>query len=145
MPKFNPPASLNFQRPNRPGWKTRFKRYRIATKLQNEEGDVQVSALIYSMGIGVETIFKSFHFEEEKQKDDFNTVLQKYDDCFIPNRNIIFERSVFHQRKQHDKVSVEEFIRVLYELSEHCEFMDRDVQMKDKLVIGLLDKEVCGS
>ena len=144
MPKFNPSGSLNFQRPNWPEWKARFERYRIATKLQNKEGDVQVSTLIYSMGIGAENIFKSFHFEGEERKDDFNTVLQKYEDCFIPKRNIIFERSVFHQRKQHDNECVEEFIRVIYELSENCEFMDRDnVQIRDKLVIRLLDKDVC--
>ena len=29
----------------------------------------------------------------------------------------------------HDNESMEEFITVLYELSEHCEFMDRDVHV----------------
>ena len=82
------------------------------------------------MGIEAEKIFKSFHFEGEEQKNDFKLVLQKYEDYIIPKRNIIFELSVFHQRKQHDNESVEEFIRLLYELSEHCKFMDRDVQIK---------------
>ena len=94
------------------------------------------------MGIKAEKIFKSVHFEGEEQKEDFNTVLQNYEDYFITKRNTIFERSVFPQRKQHDNELLKEFIPVLYELSEYCEFMDIDVQVRDKLVLGLLDKEV---
>ena len=49
-------------------------------------------------------------------------------------RTVIFKRSVFQQGKQHDNERGEEFIRVLYELSDHCEFMDRDTQIRDKVV-----------
>ena len=41
MPKYNPPESLNFQRPIWPEWKARFERYLIASKLQKDEEGVQ--------------------------------------------------------------------------------------------------------
>ena len=69
--------------------------------------------------------------------------MQKFEDYFIPKRNIIWERSKFHKRDQEEHESVEEFIRVLYKLTEHCEFQDRDTQIRDRLVIGLKDKTVC--
>ena len=64
---------------------------------------------------------------------------------FIPKRNIIYERAIFHQRCQREGESVEAYVRSLYELSEHCEFdkkMDREDHIRDKLVIGLYDKEL---
>jgi hypothetical protein len=39
--KFNPPEPFQFDRPNDwPDWKQRFKRYRIASKLTEESGEV---------------------------------------------------------------------------------------------------------
>lgn len=80
MPKFNPPEGINFQKPNWLEWKARFQRYRTATKLAHERGEIQVSTLVYTMGIEAEKIFKSFVFEEEAQKNDYELMLQKYDD-----------------------------------------------------------------
>ena len=95
------------------------------------------------MGNDAENIFASFTFQEEAHKQDYEIVLQKFKEYFVPKRNIIWERSKFHQRSQKDGESVEEFIRALYTLSEFCEFPDRDTQIRDRLVIGLKDKEVC--
>ena len=38
--------------------------------------------------------------------------------------------------------SVEEFICSLYDLAKHCNFTDKDKQIRDRIVIGLQDKEV---
>lgn len=80
-----------------PEWKQRFMRYRTATKLSLEDGDVQVSALIYSMGKEAENMFKSFTFGNE---DD--GVIEMFDKHFIPWRNIIYEHARFHQWCQKD-------------------------------------------
>ena len=71
MAKFTPPASFAFDKPSEwPEWKQRFQRYRIATKLDKEEGNVQVSCLIYAMGSEAENIYKSFLFAGEEVDDD---------------------------------------------------------------------------
>lgn len=143
MPKLNPPEAIDFQHPKWNEWKTRFNRYRVASKLSQDEGEIQVATLIYTMGREAEDIFASFTFENEEQTNEYQVVLQKFEDYFIPKRNIIWERSKFHKRDQEEHESVEEFIRVLYKLTEHCEFQDRDTQIRDRLVIGLKDKTVC--
>ena len=38
--------------------------------------------------------------------------------------------------------SVEEYIRHLYELSDHADFADRESTIHDRLVLGLLDQEL---
>ena len=48
MPKFNPPEAMPFDAPSQwPEWR---ERYRIATRLHKDDGDIQVSSLIYAMG-----------------------------------------------------------------------------------------------
>ena len=70
-------------------------------------------------------------------------MLEKFNNHFIPKTNIIHEWAKFHQCKQNNVESVETFIRSLYDLSEKCDFKTtRDNQIRDNLVIGLLDKEL---
>ena len=143
MAKFNPPDSFAFDRPNEWGdWKQRFQRYRLATKLNKEDGEVQVSSLIYAMGPEAENIFKSFTLSEDDQKK-FDVVLGKYDGYFYPKRNVIHERACFHLRVQRPGEKVEMFIRALYDLSEHCDFgAIKDEHIRDRIVVGILDKDL---
>lgn len=69
MAKFAPPTNFTFDRPQEwAAWRQRFTRYRIASKLTEEDGEVQVSTLTYAMGPEAENIFSSFTFERDEQK-----------------------------------------------------------------------------
>ncbi|KAK0146758.1 hypothetical protein N1851_013875 [Merluccius polli] len=144
MAKFNPPTNFSFDKPAEwPDWKQRFVRFRSATKLNKEDGAVQVSSLIYAMGSESENIFRSFTFTDEGQQDNFDVVLAKFDEYFVPRRNVIHERARFHQRIQRPGEKAETFIRALYELSEHCDFgASREENIRDRIVVGILDKDV---
>ncbi|KAI2647390.1 Transposon Tf2-8 polyprotein [Labeo rohita] len=144
MSKFNPPESFNFDRPSEwPTWRQRFARFRTATKLSKEDKEVQISTLIYAMGIEAENIFKSFTFTAEESDDDYDTVLGKFDEYFMPKKNVIHERACFHQRAQRPGEKAECYIRALYELSENCEFgANRNEHIRDRLVVGIRDKEL---
>lgn len=123
MAKFNPPANFPFDKlPEWPDWRQRFERYRIATKLNKDEGTVQVSCFIYAMGTEAENISRSFTFIDATQRDDIKIVLEKFDDYFLPWSNVIHERAFFHQRVQWPGAKAESFICALYELSEHCDW-----------------------
>ena len=144
MPRFQPPDTFDFSRPSEwPEWRQRFTRFRTASKLTDDSGPVQVSTLIYAMGADAEHIFTSFVFPEETDKDQYDIVLTKFNDYFVPRRNIIHERAVFYQRVQRQGESVESFIHHLYELAETCDFADtKSEHIRDRIVIGILDKDL---
>lgn len=144
MPKFHTPEAFDFTQPSTwPMWKQRFARFRIATKLDKEDQDVQVNSLLYAMGKDAEPVFSTFTFTEQQEANYFDTVMAEFDEHFVPKRNVIHERACFHRRSQQSGESVEAFVRNLYELAEHCEFRaSKDEQIRDRLVIGIADGEV---
>ena len=60
---------------------------------------------------------------------------------FRPERNVIHERAMFHERSQHSGESAESYIRSLYEMVEYCDFgTAKGDCIRDRLVVGVLDK-----
>ena len=142
MPSFKPPQQFNFQEPQSwPEWRSQFRRFWTASELTDKSGEVQVSSLIYSMGPEAENIFTQFGLVDT-DANDFHAVIGRFNAYFEPKRNIIHERAKFHKRNQKEGESVEEYIRHLYELSEHADFADRESTIRDRLVLGLLDQEL---
>ena len=142
--KFQPPDSLDFSSPNTwPQWKKRFERYSIVSKLNKDENEVQVSTLLYCMGPESEQVYSNFKFTNEDDRNNFKKVMEKFDQHFIPQRNVIFERARFNQRCQEENESIEAYVRALFEFAEHCDFENRKEDfIRDRLVIGLRDKEL---
>lgn len=149
MAKFGPPEPFDFSRLTEwLVWRQRFSRFRIASKLDNESGEVQVNSFLYAMGKDAEPIYSSFVFPAATEANphpefDFKTVVEKFDEHFVPRRNVIHDRACFHKRNQKADEPVEAFVRSLYELAQHCEFGNsKDEQIRDRIVIGISDKEV---
>ena len=87
-------------------------------------------------------MYKSFTLPEGDEKK-FDVILAKFDKHLVPKRNVIHERARFHQRNQRQGETVEPFVRSVYGIAEHCYFTtSRDQQIRDKIVIGILDKNV---
>ena len=142
MGPFKAPDGFDFSRPQSwPEWKQRFLRFRQASKMDKEDGAVQVSSLVYTMGSESERILTSFNLTEEEEKN-FNTVLKKFDDHFVPKRNIIHERAKFYARSQNVGENIETYLRSLYELSENADFPDKEDAIRDRLVLGVRDVEL---
>lgn len=148
MFKLPPPENFNFSRTSEwPQWKTRFERFRKATKLDQEPGSVQVSTLIYTLGSEADKIFQTFTFDPPEQEgqdpsDSYDIVLQKFENYFIPRRNIIHERAQFHQAIQNASESIESYLRKLFEMADKCNFNNKEENIRDQLVIGLRDKAI---
>ena len=137
---FKPPEKFSFDRPEAwSSWRQRFLRYRTAAKLSTDSFEVQVSALIYSMGEDAEKIYGTFTITEEST---FDNVIGMFNDHFTPKVNVIHERAVFHQRVQQAGENVETFVRALYDLAEHAGFPDKDSAIRDRLVIGIRDRDL---
>lgn len=142
MPSFHPPENFDFTTPERwPAWRDRFFRYRLASGLHKDDGDVQVAALIYSMGPEAEHIVQTLKLSEEQSKN-FDFVVTKLNDYFIPKRNFIAERHSFELRSQNAGESNESYIRALFALAEHCNFSDQEERIRDRLISGMYDREL---
>ena len=143
MAKFSAPEQFDFAKPEEwPNWKQHFQRYRVATKLANESADIQVSAPICSMGPDAEQVYKSFNLTEEEEAEDFDHVLCLFEEHFVPKRNVIFERARFHSRTQGADETIEQYLRHLYELAARCDFYEKEEEIRDRLVIGIKDKDL---
>ena len=137
---FKNQQSFEFTKPEQwPTWRQRFSRYRIASKLDKESFDIQVNSLLYAMGSESEKIYSRFTVGGDTSFDD---IMKKFDEHFTPQVNVIHERAVFHSRQQMPNENIESFVRALYELSEHAAFENKDDAIRDKLVVGLRDKEL---
>ena len=73
-----------------PDWKQNVLRFRLATKLQKAGGDVQVSALVYTMERETQLVYKSFTLAEGDEKK-LDVVLANFDEHFVPKRNVTHE------------------------------------------------------
>ena len=64
MARFNPPTPFSFKPNEWLEWLDGFARFRIATKLHKDEGDVQRDSLLYAMGGGQQAniIFRTLTF-----------------------------------------------------------------------------------
>ena len=136
---FKPPDGFDFTSPDQwPAWRERFKRYRLASALHKEDEDIQISALVYSMGPEAENILQSFG----SAADTFSAVVKKLDEYFIPKRNFIAERQTFEQRNQAEWESNEQYIRILFAQADKCDFADKQERLRDRLLAGMKDKEL---
>ncbi|KAK7109817.1 hypothetical protein V1264_013798 [Littorina saxatilis] len=140
---FKPPEPLDFGRPDQwLTWRKRFERYRVASKLDKEQFSVQVSSLIYAMGIQAEQIYEQFEYDEDNDEAKLEDVLKLFDTHFVPQKNVIHVRAVFNTRSQHSGEQIEPYVRALYELSEHADFHNRDEAIRDRFVLGVNDREL---
>ena len=93
------------------------------------------------MGAESEYVFTQFGLTEDEAKD-YTLVVGKFDGHFRPERNVIHERAMFHERSQHSGESAELYIRSLYEMAEYCRDFGtaKDDCIRDRLIVGVLDK-----
>ena len=110
-------ASISCKTSGRSGLDDLRLRFRQGSGLKSKSEEYQVNALIYIMGDKADDILCSFELSEDEKKV-YDTVRSKFDSYFEPQRNVIFERAKFNQRRQQQGESVETFITELYCLAD---------------------------
>ena len=139
--RLDPPKKCSFRLEEWPEWSTEFRRFRTAGKLHLEDGEIQRDTLVYCMGQEAEKIYRTLTFD--KEGDSVDCLMQKFTNYFIPQRNIIYERSQFLERKQKENETIEEFYRVLKDLVRFCNYgIEEESIIRDRFAVGLIDQKL---
>ena len=138
---FQPPAPFCFNKPDEwLKWKRRFEQFRVASGLSDKSDERQANTLLYCLGADAEDILSTTNISTENRKK-YQKVLEKFDEFFAVRRNVIFERARFNKRTQQQGESAEDYITVLHQLAESCEYGDiKEEMIRDRLVVGIRDE-----
>lgn len=137
------PSELQWTGNMSDNWKF-FKRkseiYLKASKNNLEESEYQVSLLLSVIGDRALKVFNNFTFSTEADKNKFIIVIKKFDEYFMPEKNITYEWHTFFLRHQRDGESIDTYVTDVRDLSSSCEFSTlTDSLIKDKVILGIKD------
>ncbi|XP_031335291.1 uncharacterized protein K02A2.6-like [Photinus pyralis] len=135
------PELFSFKAEDWEQWQSRFLRFRSASGLELKSSKDQVNSLIYLMGAQAESIFQSFKLSDD-DACKFDIVLARFKNHFVPTKNIIYERYLFHTRYQKEGESVDDFVTALHTRAQDCKFpvAFREEAIRDQVVVGIRDK-----
>ncbi len=82
-------------------------------------------------------IFQTLQFGENEKDTDYDTLVKKFDEYFVPQKNIIHERFPFPERAQRPGEAVKESVRDLQTLCNEslittCEYDHADDMVLDR-------------
>ncbi|UYV62932.1 K02A2.6-like [Cordylochernes scorpioides] len=121
-------------------FKQRLMLYLEATEKATKPDKLKVAILLNFIGEEALEVFNTFHLKED-EAENFDLVINKFDDFCEPKKNVIFERFKFFSATQKDGESIDSFITELKGLSTSCEFeSQKDSLIRDRIVYGIQGK-----
>ncbi|XP_045454786.1 uncharacterized protein LOC123664236 [Melitaea cinxia] len=120
-------------------WKKWYQTFIIFLKASAiyEESDARkVAVLLHFIGTESLEIFNSFNLDIDKIT--FNQLVNKFEEYFVPKRNITYECYKFFTTKQKAEESLEDFLTTLINRSQSCEFGNlQDRMIKDIFITNM--------
>ena len=116
-----------------------YEDYLIATGLDKKDKAIQVATLKSLMGTECKKILKRLQLSADEMKEP-EIILGKLEAYFVPERNILYERHIFHNTEQQAHETIDQFVIKLRQLVEPCKFGAlEDEMVRDRLVLGCKD------
>ena len=113
--------------------------YLIATGLDKNDKAIQVATLKSLIGTECKKILKRLQLSADEMKEP-EIVLGKLEAHFVPERNILYERYIFHNTEQQAHETIDQFVIKLRQLAEPCKFCAlEDEIVRNRLVLGCKD------
>ena len=97
-------------------WKEMWKHYSVASKVNKDEGDVQVAAFLTAIGPEARKVFKTWNLSATPRKD-IKGVIERFNNYCNPRKNI-----PFNSRQQEPGVSFDRYVTVLRQIAYKCAF-----------------------
>ena len=123
-------------------WKEIWEHYSVASKVNKEEGDVQVAALLTAIGPEARKVFKTWNLSATERKD-IKGVIERFDNYCNPRKNIPFERYLFNSRQQEPGESFDRYVTALRQIADKCAFdaITPDDLLRDRIIFGIADNK----
>jgi len=140
--KYRTPHELSFNGNVAQNWKKWYQQFNIylIASSKDEENDIRkINALLNLIGPQKVKIYNNF---KKKEKTNFDTVVQAFDQHYEPRKNIIFQRYKFGCCIQQEGQSFDDFLTELKTLAATCEYKEEDNMIRDRIVFGVKDPEI---
>lgn len=122
-------------------WSMKFSLYLIAANCEDESDKRKVALLLHSIGDRGMEIFSSFSLDPDNVT--YKEVTHKFDDYFIPKKNVTLERYKFFTRTQGPSETFDNFLTDLLNKSINCEFGPmKDELVRDIIIVGIKDNNL---
>ena len=100
-----------------------------------EESEKAAFLLIWVGAAGRE-IFNSWNLSEEDSKE-FDTLITNFQNYTSPKKNTVFARYMFHERRQKEEETFDNFVTDLRNLVKSCGYTNSDEMVRDRIVCGV--------
>jgi transposase InsO family protein len=136
-----PPAGFSFQGGNLADhwklFKQQFQLFICAAGKEQESDKQKTSLLLCCLGEEGLQVYNTFVFVEGEQWH-LETVLEKFDGYFTPQKNVTLERHRFFTRHQQEGEPFAQYMTALRNKAATCDFGDlKDSLIKDQIVTGI--------
>ena len=125
-------------------WVKAFGSYMAA--MQITEPEAKLGFLLHTAGPAVQDIYENFNFVDAagaQVEPTYQLAMTKLDEHFAPQRNVSFERHVFHKVRQREEESVDDFITRLRKMVKYCEYgVETDANIRDQFIEGCWDPKL---
>ena len=120
-------------------FKLKWHNYSIITYLSRQSLQYQTALLLHKLGDEALKVYNGFQFSTPEDERTPTEIMQAFDKYTIGETNEMYERYIFHTRKQGESEMVESFITVLQTLVKTCNFCDNCVSsvLRDQVVLGI--------
>ena len=116
-----------------------YKDYLVATGLDEKEKKIQVATLKSLMSAECKKILKCLQLTDDDMKEPA-IILGALQDHFIPVRNILYERYIFHNTEQQAHETNDQYSIKLRQLAKPCQFGALEHEMvRDRPVLDCRD------
>ena len=116
-----------------------YEDYLVAKVLDKKDKKIQVTTLKTLMRTKCKKILKHLQLTQAEMEDP-QTILDALQDHFVPIRNILYERYIFHNKEQQAHETIDQYLVKLRQLAEPCQFGNlEDEMVRDGLVRGCKD------
>ena len=120
-----------------------WEHYSATSKVNKEEGDIQVAAFLTASGPEARKVFKTWNLSAT-ERQDIKGVIERFNNCCYPRKNIPFKCFLFNSRQQEPGKSFDRYVTALRLIADKCAFgaITPNDPLRDRIIFGIADNKV---